>query len=220
LYIQQVYEVDSFTILCELGFMTEAVEMRIEPEVAEELRKLRREATNHLRVVLKAVARVKALTGVGEVATLGDYLSEVSTVEAERAKTDGRVQEALERGAEVRRKLVEAEGGSLSAENAARGLNMTKAAVLKRYHNGRLLGWRDEKQNAVRFPVWQFKDGKVLTGIETVLESLKPGPQLDDFGRLLFFLSNSRFLGGKRPLDCLREGELHRAVQAAEGYGS
>jgi hypothetical protein len=199
--------------------MTEAVETRTEPEVAQELQKLRREATNHLRIVLKVVARVKALTGVAEVATLGEYLSEVSTKESEETKPDLRVQEALERGAEVRRKLMEAEGGSLSAQNASRGLNMTKAAVLKRYHKGRLLAWRDEKQNAIRFPVWQFKDGKVLTGLETVLETLKAGPQLDDIGRVLFFLSNSRFLGGKRPLDCLREGELHKAVQAAEGYG-
>ena len=187
--------------------------------MAQELQKLRREATNHLRIVLKVVARVKALTGATEVATLGEYLSEVSTKEPEETKSDARVQEALERGAEVRRKLIEAEGGSLSAENAARELNMTKAAVLKRYHNERLLAWRDEKQNAIRFPAWQFKDGKVLTGLETVLETLKSGPRLDDFGRLLFFLSNSRFLGGKRPLDCLREGELHKAVQAAEGYG-
>lgn len=199
--------------------MTEAAEMRTEPEVAQELQKLRREATNHLKVVLKVVARVKALTGATEVATLGEYLSEVSTQDSQQTKPDARVQKALERGAEVRRKLLEAEGGSLSAENAARELNMTKAAVLKRYHNGRLLAWRDEKQHAIRFPAWQFKDGQVLTGLGTVLETLNSGSQLDDFGRLLFFLSNSNFLGGKRPLDCLREGELHKTVQAAEGYG-
>ena len=39
-----------------------------------------------------------------------------------------------------------------------------------------------EKQNAIRFPIWQFKNGKVLDGIEAVLDKLKEG-SLDDFGQ-------------------------------------
>jgi hypothetical protein len=71
----------------------------------------------------------------------------------------------------------------------------------------------------VRFPAWQFKSGTVLAGLENVLSILNSGSRLDDFGRMLFFLSNSRFLGGKRPLDCLRDGEVQKVIQAAQGYG-
>jgi hypothetical protein len=54
---------------------------------------------------------------------------------------------------------MEAEGGSLSAEEAARELGIPKAAILARYRKGTLIGWNDERQDAARSPVWQFKDG-------------------------------------------------------------
>ncbi len=47
---------------------------------------------------------------------------------------------------------------------------------------------------------------------------LNASSRLDDLGRMLFFLSNRGFLGGKRPLDCLREGQLERVLQVAQGY--
>jgi hypothetical protein len=135
------------------------------------------------------------------------------------AKADHRLANAMARGITARQKLMAAEGGSLSAEEAARELGISKAAILKRYQKGQLIAWRAERQNAVRFPVWQFKDHKVLGGLEDVLQVLHAGSRLDDFGRMLFFLSNLGFLGGKRPLDGLRVGEVNRVLQAAEGYG-
>jgi hypothetical protein len=89
---------------------------------------------------------------------------------------------------------------------------------LKRYQKGQIIAWRQERQNAARFPVWQFKDHKVLDGLEEVLKVLNAGSRLDDFGRMLFFLSNRGFLGGKRPLDCLRAGEINKVLKASEGY--
>jgi hypothetical protein len=135
------------------------------------------------------------------------------------AKADNRLANAMARGLTVRRKLMEAEGGSLPAEQAARLLGISKAAILKRYHKGQIIAWREERQNAVRFPVWQFKDHRVLEGLEEVLAILNAGNRQDDFGRLLFFLSNMGFIGNKRPLDCLRAGEVKKVLQAAEGYG-
>jgi len=135
------------------------------------------------------------------------------------AKADNRLISAMARGITVRRKLREAEGGSLSAEEAARVLGISKAAILKRYHKGWIIAWREERQNAARFPVWQFQDRKVLEGLEEVLQILNAGSRLDDFGRMLFFLSKLGFLGKKRPVDCLRAGEVNKVLQAAEGYG-
>jgi hypothetical protein len=67
--------------------------------------------------------------------------------------------------------------------------------------------------------VWQFKDRELLDGLEETLKNLSAGCRLDDFGRMLFFLSNQGFLAGKRPLDCLRAGGVNEVLQAAEGYG-
>lgn len=135
------------------------------------------------------------------------------------AKADNRLANAIARGISVRQKLIEAESGSLSAPEAARELGISKPAILKRHHAGQLIAWREEKQNAARFPSWQFHDHKVLDGLEKVLKVLTASSRLDDFGQMLFFLSTSSFLRGKRPLDCLRAGEINKVLQAAEGYG-
>jgi hypothetical protein len=135
------------------------------------------------------------------------------------AKADNRLANALARGISVRQKLMEAEGGSLSAEEAAQQLGLSKTAILKRYQKGQIIAWREERQNAVRFPLWQFQDHKVLAGLEEVLKILNATSRLDDFGRMLFFLSNMGFLGKKRPVDCLRAGEVNKVLQAAEGHG-
>jgi hypothetical protein len=194
--------------------MTEAVDTG-EPRIQD----LKKETLRSLRVVLRNLAEIRRITGIGEIVNLGRFLGEVGMREKPATIADARLDEAVERGDLVRRKLIQAEGGSLSAGDAAKELGMSKVAILKRYRKGHILAWREERQNAVRFPAWQFKNGRLLAGLEAALLKLNAGSRLDDFGRMLFFLSNSRFLGGKRPLDCLREGELHKVLQAAEGYG-
>jgi|SRR6266850_4558577 len=187
-------------------------------DLAHEVRDLKRDTLKRVREVMRNLARLRQLTGAVELVALGEFVSAVGMQQAS-AVTDARLVQAVESGAKVRQKLTEAEGGTISAENAAKELGMSKVAVLKRYQNGQLVAWREERQNAVRFPVWQFKEGKVLDGLEAVLSKLNAGSRLDDFGRMLFFLSNSRLLGRKRPLDCLRVGEVHKVLQAAEIYG-
>src|SRR5207248_294691 len=86
------------------------------------------------------------------------------------------------------------EGGSMSAEEAARYLGFTKQSVLNMYHAGKLLGWRSEKQGAVRFPIWQFADGGRLPGLPAVLAKLNQGNLLDDWGTIGFFLQTHAIL--------------------------
>jgi hypothetical protein len=134
-------------------------------------------------------------------------------------EADNRLAKARAREITARQNLMEADGGSLSAEEAARELGISQAAILKMYHRGQIIAWNDGRPNAARFPVWQFKDRKLLDGLEETLKILGAGCRLDDFGRMLFFLSKRGFLGGKRPLDCLRVGEVSKVLQATEGYG-
>jgi hypothetical protein len=167
---------------------------------------------------MRNLAEMRHLTGVAEVTNLGKFLSEVGEDQEPGSGSDPRLLAAVDRGAMVREKLTLAEGGSVSAQKVAEILGMSKQAVLKRYKKGQLLGWKEEKQNAVRFPIWQFEKGRVLDGLEDVLAGLNNDVSMDDHGRLLFFLTSSDFLNGKRPLDCLRKGELHKVMQAVEGY--
>jgi hypothetical protein len=125
---------------------------------------------------------------------------------------------ALARGALAREDLKQREGGSLSAEEARRLLGLSKESVLKRYRNARLLGWREARQDAVRFPAWQFdvtRADSLLAGTSEVLSILRCSMELDDWGRILFFFNPRTSLGGKRPLDLLREGQVAPVLLAA-----
>src|SRR5258708_6806039 len=189
-----------------------ATAARIEA-AAEKLHGVEERIVKNIRSTLRQVA------GAADPANLARLTGIAFRQEFPVAKADNRLANAIARGITLRQKLMEAEGGSLSAEEAARALGISKTAILKRYKKGQIIAWREERQNAARFPVWQFKDHKVLNGLEEVLGALNSAVRLDDFGRTLFFLSNMGFLGGKRPLDWLRVGEVKKVLQAAEGYG-
>ena len=175
-------------------------------------------AVTTIRRTLRKLAEMRVL--VGNTVRLATLTEKAFRQEFPAgAQTDNRLANAIARGITARQKLIQEEGGSLSAEEAAQRLGISKPAILKRYQKGQLLAWREEKQNAVRFPVWQFAEGKVLHGIEGALQILNAS-SLDDFGKLLFFLSTFGYLRGKRPLDCLREGKVSPALQAAQGYAT
>jgi hypothetical protein len=128
------------------------------------------------------------------------------------------VAEALLRGLQAQSSLKDAEGGNLSADEVRPLIQVnSKQAVLDRYNKGLLLGWR-EKQNAVRFPVWQFAAGNVLPGLVDALEALRENSELDDWAKVLFFLSPRETLRGKRPLDLLRAGKSDKVISLARSY--
>ena len=136
-----------------------------------------------------------------------------------RDSREEKLARAAVRGLEVRQQLSVAEGGSLSSEEVAGLLRMSKTAVLKRLAAGRLLAWREERLEAARFPRWQFDEhGQVLAGLEEALAILNQDERLDAWGRILFFLQEKRSLGDRRPLDLLRAGKLKEVCLAAHAY--
>src|SRR2546427_7132642 len=54
------------------------------------------------------------------------------------SRRDDRLANALARGLSVREKMASEEGGSMSADEAARYLRLTKQSVLNMYHAGKL----------------------------------------------------------------------------------
>ena len=123
------------------------------------------------------------------------------------------------RGAVVREKLKNEEGGNVSSREAGILLgNLSSGAVLNRYKSGRLVGWRESRRNAIRFPRWQFDGGGVIPGLVEVLAILHGATWVDDWAVVLFFLNTRGSLGDRRPLDVLREGDVELVKRAALGF--
>jgi len=133
-------------------------------------------------------------------------------------KRENRLANAIARGLSARQQLIAEEGGSLSADEAAKEIGLSKTAILNRYHHGNIIGWREERQNAVRFPIWQFSEHHVIPGIEDTLRVLNKEGRVDDWGRMLFFLQKNQRLNSRRPLDYLRENKLEPVLLAAQAY--
>ncbi|HZR19086.1 MAG TPA: hypothetical protein VFE51_17495 [Verrucomicrobiae bacterium] len=110
--------------------------------------------------------------------------------------------------------MARAEGGAVSSADAARLLGVSEKTVLNRWRHHRLVGWK--KRTQVFFPVWQFRDGQPLPGVEEILGIFSS----DDHWRIMgYFLLNRLSLGEQRPLDLLREGKVALVIQHAKAYG-
>lgn len=129
---------------------------------------------------------------------------------------------ARKEGALRRVELLAAHGGTCSAEQAARRVDMSKPAVLERAENGRLLGLRVLKQNAVRFPAFQFATDSenLIPGLDAVLDELRKEPALDAWAKCNFLLTPRDSLKGETPLSLLQRGQVKTVVALARGYAN
>jgi hypothetical protein len=128
---------------------------------------------------------------------------------------DDPLAEARLRGIAARKRLLEAEGGTLGAQEVASLLNVSRQAAYKRYRAGKLLAV-DCGRHGFAFPAWQFIPGGVLPGLEEALAALAG---LDPWMKLAFFLEENAATGGKTPLAALRRGKLENVLHAAELHG-
>ncbi len=119
------------------------------------------------------------------------------------------------RGLLARQQLLEAEGGTISAAEAAALLHLTRQAVDKR-RKARTLLALPIGRHGYAYPLWQFGEEGTLPGLEQVLQALgDAGPWM----RVAFFLNGNARLDGQRPLDLLRQGRNADVVRAAEAFG-
>lgn len=167
--------------------------------------------TSLSRSLKKQSARVSPV----QLAKLAGIAFEVAFSGTQR---EDKLARAMARGLSVRENMAAADGGSMSADETARYLGLTKQSVLNLYHRGKLLGWKTEKQGAFRFPVWQFAEHGRLPGVAEALGKLNACRVLDDWGKIGFFLQQQGILGGRRALDLLREKKLDLVLRAAEAY--
>jgi len=169
---------------------------------------------------LRAIEELKSLDEqklVEAVQAPTDYSVLVSALSTEDALASIRVHDPLAgarlRGLAAKRKLLEAEGGTLSSTQASKLLEISRQAVDKRRSEGKLLAIELGKKG-YRYPSWQFG----LRGLDKVLAVLR---DQDVWGQLSFFLNPSAALHNRTPLEVLQqsEGNVSDVVSAAAVYG-
>jgi len=196
------------------------------PEWLEEVRvRVEKEAPIMQALMRRAIHAVMALAA----------LSEDSVVEATAAPTDLaalvralRSDELLDdlsraeplapafiRGIEARQRLIEEHGGTLTAQQVARMIGISRQGVEKRRQAGKLLALATGR-HGYRYPVWQFSDSGALPGLEDVLGVLAPH---DEWMQTLFFVGKNLRLGDRTPIEALKAGELAQVLDAAQLYG-
>lgn len=183
-----------------------------EPRWMTSLPEKQRDAVARMMPALEDLARASDEVTVGKLVTR--MLEDRFAARKQPSREAGHALAVL-RGRVAREEIKQHEGGSLSAAEAAEKLGISKTAVLKRYRDGRLLGWREARQGSVRFPVWQFTEDNVLPGIADTLAILNQAPWMDDWGRISFFVQRRSSLKDQSPLDLLRKGLDERVTWAA-----
>jgi hypothetical protein len=122
---------------------------------------------------------------------------------------------AFIRGIEARRQLIEDNGGTLTAEQVAQSLGLTRQAVEKRRRAGKLIALTTGR-HGYRYPAWQFSESGTLQGLEVVLGVLAPH---DEWMQTAFFVGRNPRLRDRTPLEMLKAGEVDMVLTAAEAYG-
>ena len=119
------------------------------------------------------------------------------------------------RGLELRQQMLKTSGGTLSSQQVAKVLGISRQAVDKRRSSNQLLALTQGKRG-YRYPSFQFDEGKILNGFEEVLGELEA---LDPWMQLNFFTSAQERLGGKTAIKALQEGLVEEVKSVASAYG-
>lgn len=222
-------ELDCFDVLTQVDGKTFLVEFKVK-------------RTPHLRALAKTLHSVattehpvffsRALNALSEI-TKG--LSDRWIEEATAAPTDyqvlvealsaspilselreaGPLARAKLRGLVGRKRVIEQMGGTLTAEEAADLLGITRQAVDKRRNQQQLIGLTQGRRGYA-YPSFQFEDGQTIAGLAEVLQALDVH---DSWMQLMFFANGNTRLDGATPLEALRQGKLDSVIRVAEIYG-
>ena len=120
------------------------------------------------------------------------------------------------RGLQAKRQLLSGEGEPLSSSDVGNILGISRQAVDKRRSQGQLIAVTLGKRRGYAYPLFQFVDGQVISGLVEVLTALI---SKDGWSQILFFLTGDIQLQGDRPIDQLKQGNIDAVVSAATNYG-
>jgi hypothetical protein len=176
-------------------------------------------ATRALRAVSKAIvnspiqALAEAASARTDVEVLVRALQQPDSIET--LKSDDPLAPARLRGIREREKLLEVEGGTLSADDVAKHLSITRQAVNKRRQQGALVGL-DAGRHGYLYPAWQFVREGTIPDLAPVLEALGGH---DPWMQHIFMVSGNTRLEDRTPLEALRQGRLDDVLVVARALG-
>ncbi|MGI8397567.1 hypothetical protein ACRYWZ_14400 [Agrobacterium deltaense] len=139
-----------------------------------------------------------------------------STVNKTAFEPDARSQAVLQ-GVRIAQNDLKAAGGAYDLEQVRTLLHgVSRQAVDKRVQEGSLLAVPGPS-NRRCYPTLQFnRDGSVVAGLKEVQDAL---PVESPWAVLNFLARPDDRLGGKKPIEVLREGNLPLVLEAANRYG-
>ncbi|MGH2363223.1 MAG: hypothetical protein ACRDHX_01055 [Chloroflexota bacterium] len=175
-------------------------------------------ALRAIDAIMRGVPHGAALEAVGKASDIGSLVTLLQATNAPLLD-DQPFARALLRGVVARDELLTAEGGVITADAVKDVLHLTsRQAVDNRRKAGRLLAVEAGRRGFL-FPVWQFSanDG-MLRGFEATLGELREAG-LDPWMSLIFFLGALPGLGGRTPLQALRDGDTDRVRKVAASAG-
>jgi hypothetical protein len=118
-------------------------------------------------------------------------------------------------GLDARVRMIDQNGGVFKTERVAEYLGISPQAVNKRRASLQLLGLTFRRRGIV-FPAWQFDQQGTVPGLHEVLLALA---EHDEWMQNLFFVSPNTRLGGRRPVDLLRDQKVSEVIEAAKDLG-
>lgn len=123
---------------------------------------------------------------------------------------------ALLQGIKIAEEDLKAAGGAFDLEEVQTLLNgVSRQAIEKRVKEGSLLAVPGPS-NRRRYPTVQFTREGVVAGLKDVHEAL---PTRNPWAALNFFVQPDDRLGGRKPIDVLRDGDVDLVVSAARAMG-
>lgn len=176
--------------------------------------------TRLARILGQAIAQAPTAT-LAAAASAPTDLSAASAFLAEMApaiatEQDDPLASALLRGVQLKEELLQAAGGTSSAQEVAQLLGVTRQAIDKRRRTGALLAV-DSASGDWRYPLAQFQaDGRPLEGLERVLRAFtvsSPWMQLD------ILTAIDPELGDRSAFEALRAGEIEDVVRLVSAFG-
>jgi hypothetical protein len=138
-----------------------------------------------------------------------------SAVESSQLIADDPFSAAKFRGLKRKKQMLETAGGTLTSEQVAEVLGISRQAVDKRRSSNQLLALTQGKRG-YSYPSFQFDDGRTIPGLEEVLGELK---SLDPWMQMVFFTNPHERLGGKTPIERLQKGSIEDVKSIAVEYG-
>jgi hypothetical protein len=123
---------------------------------------------------------------------------------------------AVLKGVEIAQQDLRCSGGTYDLEQVRTLLHdVSRQSIEARVRKGSLLAVPGPS-NKRRYPVVQFnEDGEIVDGLSAVQEAL---PTKNGFAVLNFLIHPDYRLGGRKPIDLLKAGEVELAVEAARRY--